>query len=223
MDIWKSVVDLNNAGVALLLQNKVRAALPLFIESLTRIRTIMSAQQQGPGSTAPTQRFQHHDATHALYNLQDEHSFVWNEVFTISYRDNDCLVFESESQILYTSMIIFNIGLIYHRQSKLGKPSCLAKAERLYQMVATLLGCDSSYNQGTAVIVKLAALNNLSLIQYEQTNFDASRRGFEQLVRAANSATHLPPPASLVDVNSMLLNALILTSSYCCQPSAAAA
>jgi hypothetical protein len=117
-------------------------------------------------------------------------------------------------------MIIFNIALIYHRQSKLGRSSCLPKAGRMYQMVAKLLGCDSAHNNGTALILKLAALNNLSLIQYEQNNFDASRRGFEQLVWTVNSATHLPY-ACHVNVNDMLLNAL-LTSSYHPRPAAAA-
>jgi hypothetical protein len=223
MDIWKCVVELNNAGVGLLLKNKVQAAVPLFTESLTLIKTIMNAQQQGPESTATTmQLFQQHEATHALSKLQDEHSFVWNEVFTISDRDTDSLIFESESQIIYAGIIIFNIALVHHRQGKLGHPSCLATAEKMYDMVTALLGCDS-YNQGgTALIVKLAALNNRSLIQYEQTNYDASRRGFEQLVWTVNSATHLLPLASLVNVNSMLLNALMLISS-CHQPPAAPA
>jgi hypothetical protein len=223
MDIWKSVVELNNSGVALLLQNKIQAAVPLFTDSLTLIKTIMHDQQQGPESTAATtmQLFQQHDATHAaLSKLQDEHSFVWNEVFTISDRGTDFHILESESQIIYAGIIIFNIALIHHRQGKLGHPSCLAKAGKMYDMVTALLGCDS-YTQGTALIVKLAALNNRSLIQYEQTNYDASRRGFEQLVWTVNSSTtHLLPPASLVNVNSMLLNALMLISS-CHQPSAA--
>jgi hypothetical protein len=215
MDIWKSVVKLNNAGVALILQNKDQAAIPLLSESLTLIKTIMNSdqQQQGPRSTAPMPpRFQHHDATHALSNLQDEHWFIWNEVFTISQQggDNECLIFESDSQIVYTGMIIFNIALIYHRQSKLGKRSCLAEAERMYEMVATLLGCDSHNQVKALILLKLAALNNLSHIQHEQNNIDASRRGFRQLVWTVNSPATHHPPTSQVNVNSMLLNCVFI-------------
>jgi hypothetical protein len=208
MCIWKSVVELNNAGVALLLQNKNRAAVRLFAESLSLIRkTTLTTQQQGPESTGPSM----HDATYALYNLHDEHWFIWNEVFMISdRRDNErCLLFARESQTVYTGMIMFNIALIYHRQSKLGKRFCLVKAERIYLMVVTLLGC-ASYNKGTALIVKLAALNNLSLIKHEQNNFDASRRAFGQLVRTVNLPATQLPPTSLVNVNSMLLNGLLI-------------
>jgi hypothetical protein len=222
MDILKSVVELNNAGVALILQNKDQAAVPLLSESLHLIKTrIMNAPQKCPESTAPTQRFQQHVATHALSNLQDEQSFIWNEVFTISHLDNnEYLIFESEWQILYTSVIIFNIALMYHRQSKLRKPSCLAKAVKMYEMVTTLLGCDS-HNHGTAVILKLAALNNISIIHYEQNNFDASRRGFGQLVWTVNSPVTSLPPVCQLNVNSMILNALLTPSCY--RPTAPAA
>jgi hypothetical protein len=136
MDTWKSVVELNNAGVALILQNKDQAAVPLLAEALTLIKTIMNSdqQQQGPKYTAPTPRFQpQHDATLALSNLQDEHGFIWNEVFTISHRggDNECFIFESDSQNVCAGMVIFNIALICHRQSKLGKRSSLEKAARI--------------------------------------------------------------------------------------------
>jgi hypothetical protein len=201
MDIWKAVVELNNARVALLLQNKDREALPLFTESLYLIKTILNAQQRGPESNAPTmQRSRQHAATHALDNLQHEHWFLWNEVFTISDpagATEKCLTLESEWKILLcASMIIVNVALIHHRQSRLGKRSCLAKAETMHKTVATLLGC-ASQNQGTAVIVKLATLNNLSLIHHEQNNVDASCRGFGHLVCGPSSrrppSFHMPP------------------------------
>jgi hypothetical protein len=154
-----------------------------------------------------------HDATHPLPNFprENDHSFLHTEAFTLSseLKEDDVSRSENTSSVL-SAVVIFNIALAYHKQAKVfGRQVCFAKAAKMYETVGRLLQSYSGNYDGTALRVKLAALNNLSLIQHEQSNFESSRKGFQLLAWTIDSAsTSSTLSSSQMDVQGMLLNVL---------------
>jgi hypothetical protein len=128
--------------------------------------------------------------------------------------DNDSTALPSDAIHTYASVIILNIALAYHRQGISENPAWLRKAEKMYEMVGKLLG-SSDTNQGTALLVKVAAINNLSQLRYGQGDFVFSRKGFQylsSLLSYAGANLHQTKCQDHV-YKGMLLNALLVAPS----------
>jgi hypothetical protein len=105
------------------------------------------------------------------------------------YLFNDAIVISSLTTLpcieavapLYMAIVILNLALLYHRQGRVGrKPICLHKAEKMYDMVLKLIG-DAAFRDGTSMVVKSAALNNLALLRQERGDFAQAREGLHAL------------------------------------------
>jgi hypothetical protein len=103
--------------------------------------------------------------------------------------------------------VIFNLALAHHHVAITSDAGYLPKAEKLYAMVLKLLDGAALYMR-TAVVVKLATINNLSQIRFENGDFEPAREGLSHItsfLRQANNALLEEP-----EVLGLLMNVLLL-------------
>jgi hypothetical protein len=108
-----------------------------------------------------------------------------------------------------------NIALAYHRRGLSGNSASLFKAEKMYELVGKLLG-NSDADQGTSLLVKIAAINNLSQLRHDQGDYASSQKGFQYLgtlINYAGKQLHFTKCEEHV-YNGMLLNALLVFPPY---------
>jgi hypothetical protein len=220
---------LNNEGVSLMTANEDQQAVQILTKSLN---LIMQALSDPLLETLDEADIDHavivHNATYQYQLIPDS---VDNDI-TKSFVYSNAVTFapENESPILksnincYGSVIVLNIALVYHRQGILGNPTCFSKAMKMYETITNLVG-SNRYNQGTALLVKLAAVNNLSQILRDCGAYESSQEGFQFLALVIGLVGEHQQPAgsSLIDgedVRGMILNILISSQSL---PAAAAA
>jgi hypothetical protein len=227
-------LQLNNEGVTLMTTNQDQEALQSLSRSLQLVKQVLypfqeqEEQETFYGSTdsiATTRAAILHNDTYALENLGDNsQSFVYNNAVTFSLesdKDGDCPPPRGEKNLhVCIATIIFNITLVYHRQGKIGKPACIVKAIRMYERVIELIGSSLDI-QGTALLIQLAAINNLSQIRQEQGDLKSSQEGFHLLAwrigttttneQGSHSFTGVVKPEQ---VEGMLLNILFSSSAY---------
>ena len=132
----------------------------------------------------------------------DEHHEVFNQAIHIPC-DGD----ESDLDIhVYSAAVIFNLALSHHRQGLHGNLVSQAKALKLYNMVLKVLD-DSMFQFRTAVMVKLATINNLAQIQFANGNYEEAKDGVYHLasfLRIANGDVLAEP-----QVQGLLMNVLM--------------
>ena len=129
--------------------------------------------------------------------------FVYNGAITLSSasatRTNQAQHNELEGCIseahmnVYSAAIIYNIALVYHRQGvRYCKNICLEKAEKMYDMLLKLVGYSGDITSldesmlpqdGTALLLRIAAINNCSLIRLDKGDYEFPRHGFHHLSR----------------------------------------
>ena len=131
-----------------------------------------------------------------------------------------------------------NIALTYHRQAIISarnqalhtnEHEWRIRAERMYDMVTLLLEDvdDDVYGNGedatthsptitSSLLVKIAAVNNVSQLRRDQGDYESSRDGFEYLGELIDFAEHYLKTTMLWNqedtIMGMLLNVLLATS-----------
>jgi hypothetical protein len=73
-----------------------------------------------------------------------------------------------------SSVVLFNLALIYHLRGRLGHFHSLTTAFRLYKMASQLLTDNCVLTNETAAVVKLGTVNNMFQIRYEQGNLGSA-------------------------------------------------
>jgi hypothetical protein len=213
MDSLKHALRLNNEGVRLLLANKDHESVSCFTQSLNLVKhalsTTNSDQQQQPPSASII-----HGSTYSIPNLYDTSCFIFGDAITFAEDNNDLLQRSGEQDMhVYSAVIILNIAMAYHRQALLtGSAPCRFKAEKMYDMVTTLVA-NSEDNHGTSLLVKIAAINNLSQLRFDEGDYEASREGFEYLGALINYAeAHLSSSLTSQEdtFQGMVLNVLLV-------------
>jgi hypothetical protein len=175
---------LNNEGVRLLLlENREQQAVTYLTQSLNMVKHLLaivsddnSRSSSNPSNVAINSEL----LAHSLPNLQDSESFICCSLLAFSVAEaSEALPSEDTIQV-YSAVIILNIALAYHRKGVSGSEASVARAKKLYGMVTKILsGCDN--NKGVALVAKLAAVNNLSLLQHSQGEYNSSQQGFQYL------------------------------------------
>lgn len=202
-------IALNNEGVLLLLASgEDRKAVDTLTRSLSLMKCLLdeeasrdssshgnregsdcddlphhrSQDSECPPMVQPSGRIKLHDTCHPLPNLTDSSYFIYNHLITLlPAEDPDLAVCESgDSQLtVYSACIIMNLALAYHRNGRVGNGSCLRKAESLYGLVDHLLSGWACHANATAQMVRVAALNNLTLLFHECNNWNLAQQGLE--------------------------------------------
>jgi hypothetical protein len=212
MDL-RNALRLSNEGIMLLLENRDQDALVTLTESLNQVHGLLTASEEvnTNGQTPMSMNAIIHHSTYTIPNLHDVSCFIYNSALMFSLLDSDCTPSGDEIHV-HTSVIILNIALTYHRAGLSGNSECLIKAEKMYEMVGKLLG-NSDADQGTALLVKIAAINNLSQLRHDQGDYAFSEEGFQylgSLIDYAGEQLHCTKCEEHVYMG-MLLNAFIVT------------
>jgi hypothetical protein len=174
---------LNNEGVMLLLlENIEQQAVTCLTQSLNLVKHLLAIPRgdnrssSNPSNTALNIQL----LTHSLPNLQGSNSFIYCSLLTFWPTEASETIPSEDTLRVYSAIIILNIALAYHRKGVSGNKASVAKAVKMYGIVAKLLsGCES--NQGIALVAKLASINNLCLLQHSQGDFNLSQGGFQYL------------------------------------------
>ena len=203
------VMRLNNEGIAATLANEDEKAISSFSTALSMLKKLIFVtpveEEVANRSTIL------HRSIHPLSSLQSQESyFLYNGLLKLqlpSTTAQDAQLPTAADCHVYCSAIILNLAISFH---SIGS---IEKAERFYGMILKILG-DSDCNEGTEVLVKLAALNNLSEIQLskgEQTSSEELLRRLTWIV----SSSQVETKSSVLNedvVEGMILNALIVNN-----------
>ena len=214
MDPLKYALRLNNEGVRLLLDgNQDQQAVSCFTESLNQVKQALSAHPDNKVMFSNPPLI--HQASFPIPSLHDPGCFVYSNAITFKL-DDAFLRSSSHDLHVYSAVIILNIAMAYHRQGVIrGSPACYFKAEKMYDMVTTLVASNED-NLGTSLLVEIAAINNLSQLRHEQGDYDASREGFEYLGALLNLAESQLAASSLNQEDDIfkgiILNVLLVAA-----------
>eukprot|EP00980_Cylindrotheca_fusiformis_P012494 scaffold3073_cov66-Cylindrotheca_fusiformis.AAC.9 len=179
---------INNEGVRLLLRNRDREAMILFTKSLNAVKQLtsigseLSTKIETQTSDTPMSPTNIHDATHTVPGLQEDHScFIYGNVLTFSKETINNDMPSTHEAIQCASVIILNVALLYHYTGLKSNQTALAHSELLYNMVCQLLERKKDMCQGTALLVRAAAINNLAQLHYSRGAYDYALEGFKTL------------------------------------------
>jgi tetratricopeptide (TPR) repeat protein len=225
---FNSALHLNNEGVSLMMANQNQQAAKCLARSLNLVKQIIApleSRDEAPSASSSCTPIILHDDIHALIDLEEDPncSFVYHNALTFALRNyqNEKYSLQDEQANLhvYSATIVLNIALLYNRQGKLGNPACLTKAKQLYETVTKLVGSSPCDNQGAALLVQLAAINNHAQILRDQGEIEAAQDGFHLLVWIIQTSDQTDLVNTEI-IQGMLLNALV--SSTPCLLAAAA-
>ena len=211
------VVRLNNQGVALVFQHQDDQAVACFSKALGVLKQQLlvddSDQEQETEFSSVL-----HQALVPLHELQTEDFFLYHGMVT--FAENDDTRLRHSDYHVYCASIILNIALLYHRQAASPfsySEEALAKAERFYTMVSKVLGDAANY--GTALVVKLGAINNMAGIRLEKLQDAAdSFQTITWLVSESEQDDSCCLQTSVLE--GMLLNALVANRPRVAAPAA---
>eukprot|EP00980_Cylindrotheca_fusiformis_P001852 scaffold414_cov109-Cylindrotheca_fusiformis.AAC.15 len=216
MDLSRAL-RINNEAVALLMQNRDEEAMVLFINSLNAVKQLttigsgLPSKIGGQNRTLRSSPTNIHDVTHTVPGLQDHSCFIYGNILTFSMETINKNMPSAHLAIQCASVIILNVALLYHHIGIRSNQAALEKAELLYDMVCKLLeGKDMC--QGTALLVKAAAINNLAQLHYHRGAYDFALEGFKTLGLLFDFFGGKLQLAKCQEIayQGMLLNALVL-------------
>jgi hypothetical protein len=211
MDLFAIAARLNSQGVAALLQGEDKSAVAALTQSIKIIKQVLS-QQEEPTYTAFADDFEL--STTALTGFQaGQEAHLFTEAFSFPERPasiRSCAPNKSHVKF-YAAAVIFNIALAHHRQGQKGDAARMINAQNLYGMILRLIDGDNCQNR-SAVIVKLAVINNLSQIHFDCGDYELAHQGMAHISSlmmcisgTCNHAVFEEP-----EVQSILLNMLLL-------------
>jgi hypothetical protein len=179
---YQQAARLNNEGVTALVEGDEHHA----IESLMKTVKMMKQLLSKSGTTIQVLKSDGSDdgdsscfedfTTVEVPDISSGESFFFRQAIKMR-----CDV-DGESPLdnyVYSAAVIFNLALAHHVQAHRSK-SCMIKAEKLYATIMKLLD-DRVGNVQPAVVLKLACINNMSYIRFENGNFDQFRESLSEL------------------------------------------
>ena len=203
---------LNNQGVTALLEGNDKAAVAALTQSINIMKQELSnvPENNDIKRSAPfsSNDYENRSTTGKLpgfHGAQD--SYIFAEAINIPEHGDQTVV---DIQI-YSAAVIFNLALAVHREGNTtGSASSMAKAQKLYLMVLEVLN-NQYMNSRVAVIVKVAAINNLSQIRFDCGEYELVREGLAHLstfLRASGNTSDamLEEPK----IQGLLMNVLLL-------------
>jgi hypothetical protein len=231
-------LQLNNDGVSALMEGNENLAIASLAQSIRLLKqelairytsgipATLPGHKKGHGSSASDESFTvssnqetNKTTTIQLPEREEQHqSFIFNEAFAI----RACISGDDEDHCteqdihIYTSAVIFNLALSYHRKAD---QESLTKADKLYNMVLKLLVND--FTSRVSVLVKLASINNMAQIRFQSGNFVSAAAGLDHLTSfmrgsamasadSSSGALSSRPLFQEPQIKGLLMNVLLL-------------
>jgi hypothetical protein len=185
-----------------------------------------------------------HDASAPLAHLVDRQYYIYNHALTISnnIKEEQNVPLKSYAHV-YCAIIMFNMALAHHRRglqhgNRLTNKKCKDRAIVLYNLILRLLRQSDTTTtaalvEGSAGFIKLATLNNLSQLRFEQGQYAQAREGLDylgSLIQRAQLAAGAAASASTeassnnnqaalflesIEMKGLILNVLFVKSPQC--------
>jgi hypothetical protein len=177
MNCLNQALRQNNEGVKLLLENREQEAVTCLTQSLKMVKHLLANEpsDQSRSSSNPFKTLNIQLTAHTLTNLQDCNCFIYSSLLAFSPLEEAGSVASEDTIQVYCAVIILNLSLAYHRKGLGGNEAILAKAEKMYDMVAKLLsGCED--NHVIVLVVKLASINNASQLRHNHGDYSFSHQ-----------------------------------------------
>jgi hypothetical protein len=154
-------------------------AIPQWIKQLLAIPSDDNRSSSNPSNTTALDI---QLLAHFLPSLQDSsNSFICCNLLAFSQAEASETLPSMDTIQVCSAIIILSIGLSYHRKGALsGNEASLTMAEKMHTMVTKILS-DCENTEGVALVAKLAAINNHSLLKHSQGNCNLSQQGFQHL------------------------------------------
>jgi hypothetical protein len=204
MSLFQEAANLNNAGVISLLEGNDASA----IESMTRAMQLMKEEISKRPANVRTASSTPREGTETVEipRMESSDTIIFNQAVRFP---TDFTLPNDVDLIIYISCVIFNLALSHHfKASCCGHDISTVKAEKLYGMVLKLLD-DSTLTVHTALVVKLACINNLSQIRHSQGDYKHAREALSQVSyfmnQSSNRAMFDEP-----EIQGLLMNVLLL-------------
>ena len=205
MSLFAEAASLNNQAIVSLIEGDDRVAIKsmtdaikLLKEELAKPVTAVFADLKSTTDAGDFEAFEIPDC-----RSSDHHHEIFNQAIHLPYiHERSHLVVQ-----VYSAAVIFNLALAHHRQGLHGNNVYRQKAVKLYSMVLRILD-DSLIDFRTAVMVKLATINNLAQIQFSNGDYQEAQTGLSHLpgvVRLARSDVLADP-----QVQRLLMTVLMI-------------
>lgn len=180
--VFEEATCLNNFGVAALVDGAERKAIEAFTTSIKVMKQVLK-----PGTDIKTlksngSRVQQLN-TVEIPDVCSSETFFFREAIEIPFEGEETPL----DIYVYSAAVIFNLALAHQVHAAKGNLTFLSKAERLYKTILKLIGNDIGHMRA-AVMLKLASINNMSYIRFENGNFKEAREGLSQLNQLMKNA-----------------------------------
>jgi hypothetical protein len=198
MKLLKRALCLNNEGVRHLLNQRDNEADDCFTQSLSWLKYALSRDEMDSYEDESVSVAEDddesdepifcttssiHRATHSIPDLQDPICFIYSNALLFDLED-PMLQCCTENFHVCSAVVLLNIAMVYHRRAILsGNSEWRVKAEKMYEMIIKLSDCTHKEEElhETALLTKIAAINNLSQLCHSEGDYESSSDGFEYL------------------------------------------
>ena len=160
----------------------------------------------------PSENICIHYASSPLNSLTDRQSYIYNHALHfLSLDDYSIENFESTTTHILSAMMIFNLSLAYHRvYTQNGNKACAGRAIKLYSVVLIVLKNNSSI-AGTAAVMKVATINNMSQLRFQEGDYSQARQSLDELSQRLHLLKSRRPQELKEDeVRGIMMNVLFL-------------
>jgi hypothetical protein len=205
MSLFQEAAHLNNEGVTALFEGDPSSAISSMAKAIKLMKTELShtdaSKLQGDSATARIQN----TSTVEIPSMESSDTIVFNQAVRIPADFGDLSHFDMN---IYTASVIFNLALAHHFKASSGDAVCMSKAEKLYCMVLKLLD-ESALHVHTALVVKLACINNLSQIRYAKGDYENAREGLNEVSGFMRKSSNRAMCEDR-EIQGLLMNVLLL-------------
>jgi hypothetical protein len=201
MSLYQQAAQLNNQGIVSLLKGDHCSAIHSMSEAIKVMKGALSAP---PGTNTPMKcrNVMYETRSIEISSLESSDTIVFSQAIRLPDSDEEREPGEVEMNV-YSGAIIFNLALAHHFR---GDKTSLARAEKFYGLVIKVLN-RNMLHMHTALIVKLACINNLSQMRYSKGEYERVSEGFIQVAGfiQQNEAVVNEP-----EVQGLLMSVLLL-------------
>lgn len=168
-------VALNEQGVSWLCYGGNQEAVAYFKNALVTMKAslhqVPEHQQNLQDTTRSSPASRYNSVSLPGSTAAEDKYYIYTHALVFASRPGGGIL--QDDYALYSALVLFNIALAHHLQAnKTHEDGALREAAYFYSMCLQILSSVEPFcpNKGTVAPIKLAALNNLAVIHYEQGN-----------------------------------------------------
>lgn len=189
---FQQAARLNNEGVTALVEGNENEAISCFMMAVKTMKQLLAmpcsniealqSDDTNDGESSTSSSFEDF-GTSEVSGSCCHSSCLFRQAIHLPCDEDDA---HALNVYLYSAAVIFNLALAHHVQAHSGNTAYMTKAEKLYATILKLLD-DRVGHMQPAVVLKLACINNMAYIRFENGNYDQVREDLSQLSNLLNT------------------------------------